>query len=69
MCLCALDLCFVAIHYVGIFSITGGLRLVCLEGERRKDSQNKALFSSEKISDFSTVAFSFLFDKQYPIVD
>ena len=29
----------------------------------------KALFSSEKISDFGTVAFLFLFDKYYPIMD
>jgi len=29
----------------------------------------KALFSSEKISDFGIVAFSFLFDKYYPIMD
>jgi len=29
----------------------------------------KALFSSEKISDFGTVAFSFLFDKYYSIID
>ena len=28
-----------------------------------------ALFSSEKNSDFDTVAFSFLFDKYYPIID
>ena len=27
-----------------------------------------ALFSSEKISDFATVALSFLFDKYYPIM-
>jgi len=29
----------------------------------------KALFSSEKILAFSIVAFSFLFDKYYPIMD
>jgi len=28
-----------------------------------------ALFSSEKILDFGTVVFSFLFDKYYPIMD
>ena len=28
-----------------------------------------ALFSSEKISDFDTVAFSSLFDKYYSIMD
>jgi hypothetical protein len=28
----------------------------------------KALFSCEKISDFDTVVFSFLFDKYYPII-
>ena len=33
------------------------------------DSQIKALFSSEKISDFGTVVFLFLFDKYYPIID
>jgi len=30
---------------------------------------NSASFSSEKISDFGTVAFSFLFNKYYPIID
>ena len=30
---------------------------------------SKALFSSEKISDFGTVAFLFLFNKHYPIID
>jgi len=29
----------------------------------------QALFSSEKISDFGTEAFSFLFNKYYPIID
>jgi len=29
----------------------------------------QVLFSSEKISDFGTVAFLFLFDKYYPIMD
>ena len=29
----------------------------------------KALFSSEKISVFATVAFSFLFDKYCPIIN
>jgi len=28
-----------------------------------------ALFSSEKISDFGTIVFSFLFDKYYLIMD
>jgi hypothetical protein len=31
--------------------------------------KRKTLFSSEKISDFNTVAFSFLFDNNYPIMD
>ena len=31
--------------------------------------QVKALFSSEKISDFGTVAFSFVYDKYYLIMD
>jgi len=30
---------------------------------------SKALFSSEKNLDFGTVAFLFLFDKHYPIID
>ena len=29
----------------------------------------KALFSSEKISDFGTVPLSFVCDKYYPIID
>jgi len=29
----------------------------------------KALFSSEKISDFGTLALSFVCDKYYPIID
>ena len=29
----------------------------------------KALFSSEKISDFGTVALSFVYDKYYSIMD
>jgi len=31
--------------------------------------QNMALFSSEKISDVDTVAFLFVYDKYYPIMD
>jgi len=34
-----------------------------------KETETMALFSSEKISDFDTVTFSFLFDKHYPIMD
>ena len=30
---------------------------------------SRALFSSEKISDFGTVAFSFVCGKYYPIID
>jgi len=33
------------------------------------ECKTKALFSSEKISNFGTVAFSFLFDKYYLIMD
>ena len=37
--------------------------------ERVRDSVVKALFSSEKISDFGTVALSFVCDKYYLIMD
>ena len=32
-------------------------------------NKSQALFSSEKISDFGTVAFSFVYDKYYPIIN
>jgi len=34
-----------------------------------RDTTHKALFSSEKISDFATVAILFLFDKYCPIIN
>jgi hypothetical protein len=33
------------------------------------ETEYTALFSSEKISDFGTVALSFVCDKYYPIMD
>jgi len=44
-------------------------RKIRCDGESWKFLRTKALFSSEKISDFGTVAFLFLFDKYYPITD
>ena len=37
--------------------------------QRAARQSTLVLFSSEKISDFGTIAFSFLFDKYYPIID
>ena len=41
----------------------------CMHACLPRENETKALFSSEKISDFATVALSFLFDKYYLIMD
>ena len=45
------------------------LLVVSSGGSCRRSNLTKALFSSEKISDFATVALSFLFDKYCPIMN
>jgi hypothetical protein len=49
----------------------GGHDTVRMDGKTKqnKTNQTKALFSSEKISDFGTVAISFVCDKYYLIID
>jgi len=42
---------------------------LCLACPPKTSKYNKVLFNSEKFLDFSTVPFSFLFDKYYPIMD